>query len=204
MSRDSGRPITLLGMAGALRRASTNRGMLRAAAELLPAGVGLTVGEIGDLPLYDMDLDPSGGDATGSANADVADWPTPVARLRRQFDAADAVLVAVGVNNLAVPAPLLNALAWLSRPDLRGDERVRLLRGKTFGLMGSGGARGGADGREAFSMSVGALGAVVIEESVDEPFFSEAFDPATGDVIDDALQQRIGSLVGALVRAVRD
>ncbi len=191
--------MKLLGIAGALRRASTNKGMLRAAQRFLPPGVELAMADIADLPLYDMDADPFGGDASGARNEAVSDWPPAVARLRDQFTAADAVLVAVGVNNLMVPPALSNALAWLSRPETRGEERIRLLEDKPFALMGSGGGRAGADGREALAHALGVLGADVIDEAVDEAFFGGDFDLETGDVATDDLSERIRSLVAALV-----
>ena len=191
--------MKLLGIAGALRRASTNKGMLRAAQRVLPAGVELTIADIADLPLYDMDADPFGGDASGARNEAVPGWPPAVGRLREQLTAADAVLVAVGVNNLMVPPALTNALAWISRPETRGEERIRLLKDKPFALMGSGGGRAGADGRQALAHALEVLGAKVIDEAVDEAFFGGAFDLETGDVVTDDLRERIRSLVAALV-----
>lgn len=194
--------MRLLGIAGALRKASTNRGMLRAAQRVLPENVELTIAEIADLPLYDMDLDPFGGDAGGAVSrTGVTGWPPAVARLRQEVAAADALLVAVGVNNFAAPAPLLNALAWLSRPELDGEKKVRILKGTTWGLMGTGGGSAGLDGREAFAKSVGGIGGVVIEESVDVAFFGGEFDLETGDVVSEELTARIGEVVRALVAA---
>lgn len=194
--------MKLLGMAGALRRASTNRGMLRAAQSVLPAGVELSIAEIGDLPLYDMDKDPFGGDAGGAPSTlGVSEWPPEVARLRAEVVAADALLVAVGVNNFSIPAPLTNALAWLSRPELDGERKIRILKGKVFGLLSSGGGSAGADGREAFAHSIGAVGGTVIEESVDVRFFGGDFDLETGNVVSAELTERIRDVVAALVEA---
>ena len=198
-----GAVMKLLGFAGALRRASTNRGMLRAAARVLPDGVELTIAEIGDIPLYDMDRDPFGGDAGGAPNRDgTVEYPPSVARLRAQVTEADGLLAAVGVNNFSIPAPLANALAWLSRPEMRGEEKVRILKGKTWALLSSGGGSAGADGREAFAKSVGATGGVVIEESVDVKFFEGDFDLETGDVVSSELTERIRGVTTALVHAL--
>ena len=192
--------MKLLGISGALRRASTNRGMLRAAQRVLPAGVELAVGEIGDLPLYDMDKDPFGGDAGGAPSTrGVSKWPDAVARLRAEVVAADALLVAVGVNNFSIPAPLVNALAWLSRPELDGEHKIRILKGKVFGLMSSGGGSAGADGRAAFAHAIGAVGGSVLDESVDVRFFGGDFELETGDVVGPDLTERIRELVAALI-----
>ena len=195
--------MKLIGIAGALRQASTNKGMLRAAHDLLPDGVELELADISDLPLYDMDLDPWGGGSGGAPNPHgVTEWPPAVARLREAVMAADGLLIAVGVNNFSFPAPLSNALAWLSRPQLEGEEKVRILKGKTCALMSSGGGKAGADGREAFATSIGGNGVTVIEASVDVQFFKGEFDAETGDVTGDDLKGRIRELVHALVTAL--
>ena len=49
--------MKILGISGSLRRASFNTGLLRAAAEALPEGDTLALANIGDLPLFDSDLD---------------------------------------------------------------------------------------------------------------------------------------------------
>ena len=46
----------LLGIAGSLRSGSYNRGLLRTAAELLPAGVSLDVFALDDIPLFSADV----------------------------------------------------------------------------------------------------------------------------------------------------
>ena len=52
-----GQPLHILGIAGSLRAASYNRGLLRAAAGLLPAGVELEVFSLDDIPLYNADVE---------------------------------------------------------------------------------------------------------------------------------------------------
>jgi chromate reductase len=94
--------MTVLGIAGSLRRASVNRGVLRAARELLPAGAGLEEFDAGDLPLYNADLE--------------ADVPEAARRLRERVRAADAVLLATPEYNYSVPGVLKNAIDWGSQP----------------------------------------------------------------------------------------
>src|SRR5262245_62152286 len=48
-------PLTFLGIAGSLRRASYNRAALRAAQALVPDNVTLTIHDIGTLPLFNQD-----------------------------------------------------------------------------------------------------------------------------------------------------
>ena len=46
------RVVKVLGICGSLRKSSYNRAALRAASELLPDGMSLTIAEIADIPLY--------------------------------------------------------------------------------------------------------------------------------------------------------
>ncbi len=70
----------ILGISGSLRQQSYNTGLLHAASELLPADTGLEIVPLGDIPLYDQDLE---------AN----DFPAAVQALRAKITAADALLI---------------------------------------------------------------------------------------------------------------
>ncbi|HEY8580218.1 MAG TPA: NAD(P)H-dependent oxidoreductase, partial [Beijerinckiaceae bacterium] len=93
----------ILAVSGSLRKASYNTAALRAAQELAPAGVTITLGEIGDLPLYDDDVRDKG-------------YPATVQRFRDEVAAADALMLATPEYNYSVSAPLKNAIDWASRP----------------------------------------------------------------------------------------
>ena len=100
-------PLKILGIAGSLRKASLNRGLLRAAASMMPEGATLTIAEYGDLPPYDADLVTDEG---------------PPAAVQRFIDAigrADGVLIATPEYNYSVPGVLKNAIDWASRPAYR-------------------------------------------------------------------------------------
>ena len=62
--------LQFLGISGSLRRASTNSGLLRAAATRLPAGVTLEIASLADIPFY---------------NADIAEKPAAVTRVLAQI-----------------------------------------------------------------------------------------------------------------------
>jgi len=96
--------MRILGLCGSLRAASYNRGLLRAAAEMLPAGATLEVAEIGDLPLMNEDLEKP-------------EWPAAVQAFRRHLWTAEALLVATPEYNAGIPAPLKNAIDWASRAE---------------------------------------------------------------------------------------
>ena len=67
---------TIFGLSGSLRRNSFNAGLLRAAADLMPAGAGLVIGSIRDVPLFNADVEAEG-------------IPQAVLDLRAQISAAD-------------------------------------------------------------------------------------------------------------------
>jgi chromate reductase len=95
--------LHVLGIAGSLRRASFNRGLLRAAVEAAPAGVVVEPFGIRTVPLYDADVEAEG-------------MPQAVAALKQAVLAADGVLIATPEYNYGVPGVLKNALDWASRP----------------------------------------------------------------------------------------
>ena len=91
-------------LVGSLRQGSLNRRMAQALATLAPPTLQLGIVEIGDLPLYDPDLD----------TAESA--PAPWKRLRERIAGADAVLFITPEYNRSVPAALKNAIDVGSRP----------------------------------------------------------------------------------------
>ncbi|EPL14518.1 NADPH-dependent FMN reductase [Pseudomonas sp. CF161] len=93
---------TIAVLVGSLRKASINRKVALALAELAPANLKLNIVEIGDLPLYNEDID-------------VAP-PAAYSTFRQQVSASDAVLFVTPEYNRSVPAPLKNAIDVGSRP----------------------------------------------------------------------------------------
>ena len=87
---------------GSLRKESINRKMAHALADVAPAGMNLTMIEIGQLPLYNQD----------GEKHPAAEWTT----FRARIMAADAVLFVTPEYNRSVPAVLKNALDVGSRP----------------------------------------------------------------------------------------
>jgi chromate reductase len=87
---------------GSLRKASLNRRAALALAAVAPPELQFEFVEIGQLPLYNQDLD----------DAPPAAWVA----FREQVKAADAVLFVSPEYNRSVPAPLKNAIDVGSRP----------------------------------------------------------------------------------------
>ena len=109
--------VSLLGICGSLRRASHNRALLDAVAELLPDGATLTIHDgLGELPIFNSDLHD----------------PAPVVALKAAIARADGVVFAVPEYNYSIPGGLKNALDWVSRPPSSSP-----MRGKPIGLVGA-------------------------------------------------------------------
>jgi chromate reductase len=87
---------------GSLRKASLNRKMAHALAALAPANLTLEIVEIGDLPLYDEELE--------------AETPAAWMAFRDRVRPVDAVLFVTPEYNRSVPGGLKNAIDVGSRP----------------------------------------------------------------------------------------
>lgn len=88
---------------GSLRKDSLNRKMANALMAMAPAGLALSEVTIGDLALYNSDLD---------NETPPAAWKT----FRQRIAAADAVLFVTPEYNRSVPGALKNAIDVGSRP----------------------------------------------------------------------------------------
>ncbi|MGH8788027.1 MAG: NADPH-dependent FMN reductase [Cupriavidus necator] len=95
-------PRDVVVLVGSLRKESYNRKLAKALIELAPPQLRLEIVEIGELQLYNQDLDDKPTQA----------WTTFRDRVRR----ADAVLFVTPEYNRSVPAPLKNAIDVGSRP----------------------------------------------------------------------------------------
>jgi chromate reductase len=90
-------------LVGSLRKASFNRKMAHALAALAGSELQLRIVEIGELPLYNEDVETEGAPETWVA-------------FRKAIEGADAVLFVTPEYNRSVPAVLKNALDVGSRP----------------------------------------------------------------------------------------
>src|SRR5213594_2065630 len=112
--------MRVCGIAGSLRKGSYNRSLLRAAVEVVPAGLEIAVFDrLAPIPLYNGDVEARGD-------------PEPVAALKAAIREADALLVVTPEYNYGVPGVLKNAIDWASRPPDKTP-----LRGKPAAIMGA-------------------------------------------------------------------
>ncbi|RFP11230.1 MULTISPECIES: NADPH-dependent FMN reductase [unclassified Duganella] len=90
---------------GSLRKDSLNRKFAHELIALAPQSLQLEIVEIGELPLYNQDLEENGATA-----------PQAWTQFRQRMQAAQAVLFVTPEYNRSVPAPLKNAIDVGSRP----------------------------------------------------------------------------------------
>ena len=115
---------------GSLRRDSFNRKLAKAVEKLAPADFDFAHIRIDNLPMYNQDFD--------------ADYPPEPARLKKDVEAADALLFVTPEYNRAIPGVLKNAIDIASRP-----WGTNSFAGKPAGMLG---------------ISVGAIGTALAQQ----------------------------------------
>lgn len=169
----------LLGICGALRRASTNRLLLNEAARIYgPAQFSEANLR---LPLYDGDLETGEG------------IPADVQTLADQIAAADAVLISSPEYNAAVSGVLKNALDWVSR--VKGNPWA----GKPVAIMSAAAGRaGGARGQYSLRLCLATFQTRLLQgPEMMLAASGSAFDKA-GQLVDARSQKSLTNLVEAL------
>lgn len=173
--------LSVLAIAGSLRRDSWNKRLLQAAAESSPPGMAVRVYEnLAAVPLFNEDLES-------------IDGPEAVLRLRREVEAADGLLVATPEYNQSLPGVLKNAIDWLSRPD--GES---VLTGKPVAILG---ATPGAWGTRLAQSALRHVLAAVESRVLPSPALylrdaARLFD-AEGRLLDAPTRERLNGLLGA-------
>ncbi len=118
-------PLTILGIAGSLRRNSYNRSALKAAQKLVPEGVTLETFELDGIPGFNED--------------DEKSPPPKIVELKARIRAADALLFVTPEYNYSVPGVLKNAIDWASRPygDSAWAGKPAAIMGASIGALGT-------------------------------------------------------------------
>ena len=117
--------ITILGIAGSLRKGSYNRSALRAAQQLAPEGAQVEIFDLSDIPAFSQD--------------DEQNPPAKVTELKERVRAADAILFVTPEYNYSIPGVLKNAIDWASRPygDSAWEDKPVALMGASVGILGT-------------------------------------------------------------------
>ncbi|HLX34966.1 MAG TPA: NADPH-dependent FMN reductase [Candidatus Limnocylindrales bacterium] len=178
--------LTVLGIAGSLRRASFNRGLIRSAVELVPPGVRIVSHPLDELPMFNADIEALGD-------------PGGVRAFKQAIASADALLIATPEYNRCVPGVLKNAIDWASRP-----ARQSVLTNKPIAIMGAttgggGTARAQAHLRDGLGYT---NGLVLPQPEVLVPFAASRFD-GDGNLHDAETEDAISELLVALAAWVR-
>ena len=173
----------ILVVSGSLRRGSFNTHLARHAVSRAPEGVGAVLyAGLGDLPIYDGDLD------TDSP-------PDVVGQLRDAIASARGILFVTPTYNHALPGGLKNALDWASRPF-----GAHCLVGKRVAVCGcSPGTSGSKQGVAYLRTILPFLGCTLVGEEYPMPQIAEKVNLETGwvaDDVDDYLRGLMRELAG--------
>lgn len=180
--------MKIIALSGALRRASYNTALLRAAVAMAPEGVSIELRTLHGIPLYDGDVEAQG-------------IPEAVTKLREEIRAADALLIGTPEYNHSIPGVLKNSLDWLSRPS---GEGARLFGGRPTAVVGaSPGGFGTVRSQAALLPVLHAFGSDLWMAG--ELLVSKAgavFD-ADGHLVDDKVRGQLQTFVHGFVDFVR-
>jgi chromate reductase, NAD(P)H dehydrogenase (quinone) len=178
-------PLTILGIAGSLRKKSYNRAALRAAQQLAPEGSKIEIFELDGIPVFNQDEDQNP--------------PDKVKQLKARIRAADAILLVTAEYNYSIPGVLKNAIDWASRP--YGDSAWK---GKPVAVMG---ASVGAQGTSRAQYHLRQVFVFLDMLPLNNPEVmignaSQKFDEA-GNLIDEDTKKHIRALLESLVSWTR-
>ena len=176
-----GKTISILGIAGSLRKNSFNKALLRVAAELVPEGARLEVFDLDGIPPFNQDLE--------------SQPPDRVKEFKKKIKAADAILIVTPEYNYSIPGVLKNAIDSASRPhgDNAWNGKPVAVMGASIGMLGT--ARAQYHLRQSFVF----LNMVPINQpEVMVPFVEQKMDQ-NGRLTDDKTREKIRELLAALI-----
>ena len=99
--------------------------LLKALAKLAPEDMRIEIAEIGNLPIYNQDNEPS--------------FPAEAQSLNNKIEKADGIIIATPEYNRSVPGVLKNAIDWASRPYGKNSfaRKPVLIAGVSVGNIGT-------------------------------------------------------------------
>ena len=179
----------ILAFAGSTRTQSWNKKLVRTAADAVRAAGGeVTLIDLRDLPmpLYDGDLEASGG------------LPDGARALKALMIEHHGFLISAPEYNSSISAVLKNAIDWVSRPQPNEPSAVAF-RGKIAALLAaSPGNLGGIRGLFTVRQVLTTLGVLVLPTQFGLPRANEAF-AGDGTLKDPAQQKTVAGLAKDLV-----
>ena len=177
--------MKLLGISGALRKASTNTGLLRALAQMAPEGVEIEVATLHGIPLFDEDLEAGIGK------------PEAVKILDAQIRATDGIVFACPEYNFSMTGVLKNATDWLSRGGAA-------FKWKRVGIVGAGAGFFHGTGRAQyhFRQNLQDLQAIVMPRPEIFVNHNEQKFDANGDLTDEETRKHLAKWLTAFVEWV--
>ncbi|MBD5770983.1 NAD(P)H-dependent oxidoreductase [Marinomonas sp. SM2066] len=113
MTRNHVNHFRLLALSGSLRAASFNTAALHALAQLAPDNVNVLISGLGDIPLFNPDLENSA--------------PSSVIALKEKLRACDGLIIASPEYAHGMTGVLKNALDWLVSGDEFVDKPIMLI-----------------------------------------------------------------------------
>lgn len=177
--------MKIIGMSGALRRASTNTGLLRALHDIAPAGVDIEVATLHGIPLFDEDAIAASG------------TPQVVTDLAERIRAADGIIIATPEYQFSVPGVLKNAPDWLSTCKAP-------FKWKRTGVVGAsaGAMAGTARAQYHLRQNLQALQAITMPRPEIMIIHNELKFDGDGNLIDDETRERLGKWLTAFIEWV--
>lgn len=173
--------LKIVGICGSLRKESLNRKALITARKFIPSNIDFEIIEIGDLPLFNQDLENNP--------------PEEVVAFREKIKSADGILFSIPEYNYSISAALKNAIEWGSRP-----YGVAVLNRKPVAIMGvSSGMLGTARAQYHFRQICVQVDMYVFNKpEVIITFGMDKFDES-GNLIDEHTLEKIKNLVESFI-----
>ena len=173
--------IKVLGIAGSIRKASYNGGLLRAAKDIAPEGIAIDVFNISPIPVFNEDVR-------------LAGEPESVTKLKTAIAAADALLFAAPEYNYSIPGVLKNAIDWASRPPESSP-----FKNKPAAIMGAGYGSGSMRSQIHLRQVLQCIAVLTLNKPEMYVHISPTVFDAAGNLIDPAIKEKIKKLLSALV-----
>jgi chromate reductase, NAD(P)H dehydrogenase (quinone) len=118
--------MKIIAISGALRKASTNTGLLRALKDVAPENTTIEIATLHGIPLYDGDVETADGK------------PKAVLELDAKIRSSDGIVISTPEYNFSIPGVLKNATDWLSRGGSPFRWRRVAVIGAAAGPLGTG------------------------------------------------------------------